>query len=379
MAGQFQRAAVICPIKRLGSLMDLAPFIDRTIKRFGPRTVLGLSSQAQALYRNRLADGIRNEGVTVFSLENNYPKEQPVKLPEKVEQMLSNGNNLVMPVSDDADTSKSAGRATRSIPNGFLAGTDSFCEGLYSIEHFLSQEFPFGFLDLTVETSGEDVPCPIFMNGHLKLLQAVSELDRSGTPLRITENDRKPVIWTTGNDKQSAEDFFRNNGLVPKNTIAMHLTANTYYVYRNMMSKRSFLKVARHFIGRGFSILLVSGSLRNSELSVYDTSFKTHRLFSEAINSPACRLFYGDPFVEAELIRSCRLLLSGETGVAHIASAVGTPKVTIAANSFQVGHFLMTGPRDREFIVKESDFFHGKRFPKSCEVIEAMEEILQNQ
>jgi len=374
--GNFDRAAIICPVKRLGSLMDLSPFIDGAINRFGQRTVLGLSAQAMSLYRNRLSEAEHGQNVSIFRLDKDYPKKNPANLPVRIMEILSHGANLVIPVSDDHQTSKQAGRVARSIPNSTIAGTDCFQEGLYSIEDFLSQEFPFNFLNVRVETDGEDVPCPLFLNGHLKLLQTVSEIDHSDI-MQIKDEDRKPLIWTTARDKQLAEDVFRRKGISPENTIAIHLTANSHYAFRSMMSKKNFLAVARHFISKGFSVLLVTGSLFSDDLSLYDDNYRVHLNFLDALNSPACKLFHGDCLVEAEVIRLCRVLLSGETGVAHIASAVGTPKVTIAATPYQIGHFLMTGPSDREFFVSEGTFLKPKKFPKADEVIGAMEDILQ--
>jgi len=355
--------------------MDLSPFIDGAINRFGQRTVLGLSSQALSLYRNRLPEA-KKQGAEIFKLAEDHPKKAPVVFPERITEMLKEGANLVMPVSDDRETSKQAGRIVRSMPNALITGTDCFQEGLYSIEELLGQEFPFNFVNNVVRTDGEDVPCPIFLNGHLKLLQTASQIDSSGI-MQIKDENRRPLIWTTDRDKQLAEDVFRRNGFFPENTIAFHLTANSHYTYRDMMSKKNFLEVARHFISRGFSILLVTGNIFNGTISTYDKSYRIHSDFLSTLDSPACRLFYGDCLVEAEVIRLCRALLSGETGVAHLASAVGIPKVTIAATSYQTGHFLMTGPCDKEFFVRESTFFESKRLPKASEIITAMEEILQ--
>jgi len=378
MARQFQRVTAICPIKRLGSLMDLSPFIDGAINRFGQRTVLGLSAQALSLYRNRLSEAKEEQNIEIFRLAEDYPKKTPAAFPERITDILKEGENLIMPVSDDRETSKQAGRAVRSMPNALITATDCFQEGLYSIEDFLGQEFPFDFVNAVVRTDGEDVPCPLFLNGHLKLLQAAFKTD-SGNNMNIEESDRKPVIWTAGSDKAKAKDFFNDNGLSSENTIAFHLTANSHYAYRDMMSKKNFLAAARYFISRGFSVLLVTGSILTGNISKYDKSYRIHSDFLNALDSPACRLFYGDCLVEAEVIRLCRMLLSGETGVAHLASAVGTPKITVAATSYQTGHFLMTGPYDKEFFVRESTFLESKRLPKASEIIAAAEDILQKQ
>lgn len=378
MPNQVQRAVIVCPITRLGSLMDLAPFINGAINRFGPRTVLGLSRQARMLYRNRLSEASEKQQITAFTLADSYPKRKPAILPQDINRLFCQGTNLVMPVGDDPETSKQAGRVAGSIRNRYIIGTNLFCEGLYSIEEFFHQEFTFGFLDLKVEADGEDVPCPLFLNGHLKLLQTAAGIDAQDIEA-ADDPERKPIIWTTDTDKQLAEDFFRKKGISPENTIALHLTANSHHVYRNMMSKNNFLRIARHFISKGFSVLLVAGSIFNTSLSLYDKNYGTHLDFLETLDSPACKMFFGDCLVEAEVIRLCRILLSGETGVAHLASAVGTPKVTIAANYFQDAHFLMTGPSDREFVVRKASFFDTKRFPKAGEVIEAMENILKNQ
>ncbi len=40
--GHFDRAIAICTVRRLGSLMDLSPFMDGVINNFGQRTVLAL-------------------------------------------------------------------------------------------------------------------------------------------------------------------------------------------------------------------------------------------------------------------------------------------------------------------------------------------------
>ncbi len=197
----------------------------------------------------------------------------------------------------------------------------------------------------------------------------------SSDHLNEKQTGTRPILWTSWSDRLAARKYFSENGLDPENTIAFHLTANSHDAYKDMLPRSDFLKVARHFIGRGFSVLMVSGSLFNSD-PLRDRSYRTHLSFMEALGSPACRLFYGNCLAEAEIIRLCRALLSGETGVAHIASAVETPKLTIAATMFQTGLFLMTGPNDREFIVEGAEMFDQNIFPKASEVIEAMEGVL---
>jgi len=151
------------------------------------------------------------------------------------------------------------------------------------------------------------------------------ELERHRDFLRglgIDAQPLKPMVWTTTDDENFAEEFFKKNGLEPGGTIALFAGAQRqvrlYDKYGWVMSefcKKNQLKV----------VALGTDGERDGNQRNLD------RIGVETIN------LCGRTTIRqsAAILRRCRLAVGAETGLAHICCAVGTPNVILLGG----GHF----------------------------------------
>ncbi|MGA7827732.1 MAG: glycosyltransferase family 9 protein, partial [Geobacteraceae bacterium] len=132
-----------------------------------------------------------------------------------------------------------------------------------------------------------------------------------------------PVVWTTPEDIQYADTFFRENCLDPNKTIALfagaQAEARTHEGYG--------LALARVCRDRGYSVIALGSpnDFSVNEKNLADLpDIKTLNLCGKTSLRQS-----------AEILRNCRLAVGAETSMAHMACAVGTPNVVLLGG----GHF----------------------------------------
>jgi ADP-heptose:LPS heptosyltransferase len=155
--------------------------------------------------------------------------------------------------------------------------------------------------------------------GHWKL-----ELERYKDfldALGITHDVVAPRIWINGDDEAYADRIFASNKLIPGKTFAFFAGAqslarvyNQYDVALNALPSNDVTIVA---LGAGNDAMVNGRALANVKHRVINLSGTTTVRQAAAI------------------IKRCRLALGAETGLAHIACAVGTPNIIILGG----GHF----------------------------------------
>jgi glycosyltransferase involved in cell wall biosynthesis/ADP-heptose:LPS heptosyltransferase/Flp pilus assembly protein TadD len=131
-----------------------------------------------------------------------------------------------------------------------------------------------------------------------------------------------PLLWTTADDEQHADEFFAANGLVPARSVALlpcgQWGEKTYSHYGEALAD----------------------ICREHELTVLaiGTSGEAQAAANilAAIGAPAHNLAGATTLRQsAAILKRCRLAIGADTGTAHIACAVGTPQVVILGG----GHF----------------------------------------
>jgi len=140
--------------------------------------------------------------------------------------------------------------------------------------------------------------------------------------LGVAAPDLAPQLWTKPEDAGFAETFFVDRQLDPAKTIALFVTGRhegkQYLRYPDALGG-----ICRE---HGFSVIAF-GASRDSEVSAL------------ALDMPEVRTINlcGDLSLRqsAEIIRRCRCAVGADTGLSHIACAVGTPHVVVLWG----GHF----------------------------------------
>lgn len=142
------------------------------------------------------------------------------------------------------------------------------------------------------------------------------------TGLQIRTEKLMPLIWTSEEDEKYADEFFEHYKLTPEKTIALFAGAQfDVRIYRHYGEALSAICAEM-----GFSVISLGSDrekainrkcLSDIDARGIDLSGKTTLLQSSAI------------------IRRCRLAVGAETGLAHIACAVGTDNVILLGG----GHF----------------------------------------
>lgn len=132
----------------------------------------------------------------------------------------------------------------------------------------------------------------------------------------------EPSIWITPEDDQFAEMFFKDNNLETSKTIALFAGAQydirLYYHYGAAISR-----LCKEY---GLSVIALGSS--------NDTLINKQNL--DATGVPTFNLSDKTTLRQAAaLLHRCRLSIGAETGLAHIACAVGTPNVVLLGG----GHF----------------------------------------
>jgi len=140
--------------------------------------------------------------------------------------------------------------------------------------------------------------------------------------LGISAPPLAPLVWTTQEDEQSAQEFFASKGLDPEKTLALFACGQWgEKIYPH------YGAALRDICAReGFSIIAL-GTARDAEVN---------RTILEQIGATGFNLAGGTTIRQsAAILRRCRLAFGADTGTAHLASAVGTRNVVLLGG----GHF----------------------------------------
>jgi ADP-heptose:LPS heptosyltransferase len=131
-----------------------------------------------------------------------------------------------------------------------------------------------------------------------------------------------PQVWASSDDRRAANDLFTRHGLEPGRTIALFAGA------------QFDVRIYRGF-GKALSSLCREGSYQVVALGAQGDA----RLNQQCLNDIDAQTvnLSGETTVRqtAEIIRLCRLAVGTETGLAHLACAVGTRNVILLGG----GHF----------------------------------------
>ncbi len=172
-------------------------------------------------------------------------------------------------------------------------------------------------------------------SGTLKL-----ELDRYNdflSGLSITHGKLEPQVWLSAEDEQYADDFFTKHGLTTDTTIALFAGAlsghRMYHHYGKALAK---------VLAHQKSTVIAFGGLADynvNQLNLNDIAGQYFNL------SGATTLRQ-----TAALIKRCSLAVGAETGLAHVACAVGIPHVVILGGG-HFGRFMPYSPLTSAVVV----------------------------
>lgn len=151
------------------------------------------------------------------------------------------------------------------------------------------------------------------------------ELDRHQAFLESLGIDGRglaPLVWTTEEDEQYAEHLFQEQGLTRETTVALFAGAQF-----DMRVYPGYGEALKGVCNEGSLRLVALGSARERDLN------QAHLAHVGTGHLNLC----GDLTLRqcAAILRRCRLAVGAETGLAHMACAVGTPQVVVLGG----GHF----------------------------------------
>ena len=131
-----------------------------------------------------------------------------------------------------------------------------------------------------------------------------------------------PMIWTTSDDEEFADEFFEKNRLNSEKTIALFAGAQ-YEVRMYSQYGRALSEICK---SGGFSVIALGAAderkINEQNLSMVD--IRTFNLCGQTTIRQA-----------AAILKRCRLAVGSETGLAHISCAAGTRNVVLLGG----GHF----------------------------------------
>ncbi len=150
--------------------------------------------------------------------------------------------------------------------------------------------------------------------------------------LGVEANDARLEFPCTEADRHAAEDLLREHGLDPGRLVLMHVGAR-------LASRRwplsRYAEVAARLGGLGWQVAL-TGTTAEREMTA-----QLRHMAGVALADLCGETSLGSL---AALVGRCRLLVCNDTGISHVAAAVGAPSVVIACGS-DAGRWA---PLDRE-------------------------------
>ncbi len=374
---QIDRVVVSMPgVKRLGALLNLTPFIYGLCQRFGRKVIIAANPHATELWRHM---PVNNAEVVNACQSAGY---------EMIKARCCGvrpGNIVGLTIEDDMfNCERSYEFLHRTTPpDSFRIGFDDF---FYSITKEFDGELWTKYIDCSpredhfdLEISSRGYQRPHFLNQYLGLL-ALPELNPNNDAI-LDGIGRRPMIWTGLQEKEFALKYFEKRGWDKRSTVGMHITAANRF---NDWDDGYFMDVANALIGSGRNLLLVCGwlapyvPLPEFYSKSTDRFHRKHVYFLSKLKRSygpfrenAVALAFSDAVRTAELIRLCGCFVSKDTGPAHLAAAVGTPKITISSNN---PTWVIEGPND--LVLRLGKDAGGSVLPKPVQVIEAIDRLL---
>ncbi|MCX5749370.1 MAG: hypothetical protein NTZ10_03915 [Candidatus Saganbacteria bacterium] len=381
----FGKLLVSCPITKLGSLLHIAPSFDMLINAFGERTIIMTSPQAIYLNKYRFADA-KSHGASIFGCD------EPGR-DKMIREQIADKTIVCLPFGDSFETVDDSFFSIVHLvdKNSYRIGYDGFLGNLRtnSDDEEHGWDLPSHIFDHVVNTSGNAIPEPNFLNTYLETARMAVMIDDPSMDFQIPGTMRRPLVWTSEKEVAQARLFFEKERLCPKNTIGIHLTSATHDSFNSVWPFRNYYDVAIDFIKKGYHVLLVSGNIFGTHPAHDDKDFSAHKHLLDALNKTFPRtsgfgrsshLFFGDCLTSAEIIRNCTAVLSPNSGPAHLAAAVGTPKVSIIADDFEKKTWLWTSDVSAGFQAQEKYSGRSDRSmiisPKPAQIIEALEMMI---
>lgn len=186
-------------------------------------------------------------------------------------------------------------------------------------------KFLVGFQGDLSEISSESLEENSRLYNRLIPSHGLKEFDKNADLLNglgIAHDEIEPVLWTTPEDEQFAEDFFSKNNLDGEKTLALFPSGRhggKYYPY--------YPEALNDLCQREGLTILALGS--KSDTEVVDELLKEIKARSIAL----C----GELTLRqlAAILKRCKIAIGADTGTAHIACAVGTRNVVVMWG----GHF----------------------------------------
>ena len=151
------------------------------------------------------------------------------------------------------------------------------------------------------------------------------ELDRHKDFLQslgIALDHLEPIVWTTREDEAWADDFFRQHNLKSVTTFALFAGALSEHRYY-----RHYGQALDRVLNKSSYAVIALGAARDQAIN--QQNFKN--ITGTVIDATSATTL-GQT---AAILRRCRLGLGAETGLAHMACAVGLPHVIVLGG----GHF----------------------------------------
>lgn len=189
------------------------------------------------------------------------------------------------------------------------------------------------------------------------------------SPLGLEARDRIPRIWLTPEDDAGVETLVRELG-IPRDRAWVVIQPAARYWFKAWPPER-FAELADRLSDRFGCQILVGGSLQEATLTQAVVNHAKHQLLNIAGRSDVRTL--------AALLKRSALFVGNDTGVMHIASAVGTPVVGL----FGPSNPVEWGPRggSSEVIYKGLDCricFHPtcRRGEENCMKLITVDDVM---
>lgn len=165
---------------------------------------------------------------------------------------------------------------------------------------------------LTIWPSLPPIEAPAPISRHLQ-----GALARMG----IAPNTEFPQIGLTPEDQEFARRFWRTNGLGEQAVIALHPGSGS--AQKNWPAAR-YAELAALLQCDGARLLVIAGPADAAPLAALRTRLADGQTAREPLTTEGLTL----PQV-AGLLARCRGLIGNDSGIAHLAAALGTPTITL--------------------------------------------------
>ena len=162
------------------------------------------------------------------------------------------------------------------------------------------------------------------LDGALKLVEAIG----------VKPLTRLPFLKLSEQDRDFADRFLSEQGIAAGDRlVGMHVGVGTKWAEFRKWPLERFTEVARRLMETCGAKILLTGGVRETALVRQVAAALPHPAVITAGKMDLCQT--------AAVIRRCHLFISNDSGLAHIAAAVGTPLIVL----FGPTNEKITGPR----------------------------------